>query len=526
VPLRHCAIFKKSVKSAKIQVVLRINNNPLKKLDKFVLKSFIGPLVLTFFIVLIILILQFLWMYIDELAGKGLEFKILAELLFQFSLTFVPMALPLAVLLASLMTFGNMGEFSELTAIKSSGIPLRRVMMPVIFLVALVCGISFIFSNNVQPYSYRKARTLLFDIRRKRPELNIQAGTFNNDIDGFSIKIASKNPSTNKLEKLLIYDQREKRGNSTVIYADSGYMKITPDESGMILTLYNGHSYNEMEEKNAPAANRKYPLRKDFFKEQTIVISLTGFDLERSKEDLFKVNSSTQTITQLSHFIDSISKFGKQRKDNYFREFKLTRLYSERNYPQPGVSPIDSASLARLPMINTAAILDTLAKEQKRLVIIKALENARFAVNYLDQKDQYIHNDVKILRIYQVDFYKKFTLAFSCLVFFMIGAPLGAIIRKGGLGTPAVISILFFVVYYVISISAEKMVKEGLVNPFFGMWASCLILLPVGIFLTYKATTDSSIFNTETYQKYLKKIKDWIWAVVFNVKYENPPAYQ
>jgi lipopolysaccharide export system permease protein len=498
----------------------------LKKLDKFVLKSFIGPLVLTFFIVLIILILQFLWMYIDELAGKGLEFKILAELLFQFSLTFVPMALPLAVLLASLMTFGNMGEFSELTAIKSSGIPLRRVMMPVIFLVVIVAGISFFFSNNVQPYSYRKARTLLFDIRRKRPELNIQAGTFNNDIDGFSIKINSKNPSTNKLEKLLIYDQREKRGNTSVIYADSGYMKVTPDESGMIMTLYNGYSYNEMEEKNVPAANRKYPLRKDFFREQSIVISLTGFDLERSKEDLFKVNSSTQTVTQLTHFIDSIGEFGRQRKENYFREFNTTRLYSERNFFQDGVTVTDSARIAKLPLFDPVAILDTLPIYGKKEVISKALENARFATNYLDQKDQYVHNDLKMLRIYQVDFYKKFTLAFSCIVFFMIGAPLGAIIRKGGLGTPAVISILFFVVYYVITISTEKMVKEGLVNTFAGMWASCLILLPVGIFLTYKATTDSAIFNIETYARFFKKIKDKVYVVVFNVKYEDPPAYQ
>ena len=170
-------------------------------------------------------------MYVDELAGKGLDFKIMAELLFQFSLTFVPMAFPLAILLASLMTFGNMGEFSELTAIKSSGIPLRRIMMPVIFLVALICGISFFFSNNIQPYSYRKARTLLYDIRRKRPELNIQPGTFNNDVDGFSIKITSRDPGTNRLEKLLIYDHTERRGNTSITYADSGYMKVTPDET-------------------------------------------------------------------------------------------------------------------------------------------------------------------------------------------------------------------------------------------------------------------------------------------------------
>jgi lipopolysaccharide export system permease protein len=212
----------------------------VKKVDKFVLKSFIGPLVLTFFIVLIILLLQFLWMYVDELAGKGLNLNILAELLFQFSLSFVPTALPLAILLAALMTFGNMGEFNELTALKSSGVPLMRIMKPLIVLIVFLVLVSFLFSNYVLPYSNRQARMLLYDIRRKRPDINLQAGTFNNDIDGFSIKITSKEPLTNRLDKLLIYDHRDKRGNVSVTYADSGYIKVTNDETAMIMVLYNG----------------------------------------------------------------------------------------------------------------------------------------------------------------------------------------------------------------------------------------------------------------------------------------------
>ena len=222
----------------------------LKKLDKFVLRSFIGPLILTFFIVLIILILQFLWMYVDELAGKGLEIGIVAELIFQFSLTFVPMALPLAILLASLMTFGNMGEYSELTALKSSGISLGRIMRPLVILISAICVVSFFFSNNVLPYSNRQARTLLQDIRRKRPDINLQAGTFNNDIDGFSIKVTSKDPVTNRLDKVFIYDHRKNKGNSDVIYADSGYMRVSPDETAMSMVLYNGYSYGEMPEQD------------------------------------------------------------------------------------------------------------------------------------------------------------------------------------------------------------------------------------------------------------------------------------
>jgi lipopolysaccharide export system permease protein len=241
----------------------------LKKLDKFILKSFIGPLILTFFIVLIILILQFLWMYVDELAGKGLEIKVVAELLLHFSLSFVPMALPLAILLAALMTFGNLGEYSELTALKSSGIPLQRIIKPLVFLMVFISVISFFFSNNVLPYANRQARTLLYDIRRKRPDINLQAGTFNNDIDGFSIKVTSKDPVTNRLDKLFIYDHRENKGNSSVIYADSGYMKVTPDETAMSMVLYNGYSYNEMPERTDGSQGKKYPFRKDIFKEQT-----------------------------------------------------------------------------------------------------------------------------------------------------------------------------------------------------------------------------------------------------------------
>lgn len=498
----------------------------MKKVDSFVLKSFIGPLILTFFIVLIILILQFLWMYVDDLAGKGLEFKVLAELLFQFTLTFVPMAFPLAILLASLMTFGNMGEFGELTALKSSGIPLQRMMRPLIVLVAFICVVSFFFSNNVQPYSNRKARTLLYDIRRKRPEMNIQAGTFNNDIDGYSIKVTSKDPNTNKLEKLIIYDHTEKRGNTSVTIADSGYMQVTPDESGMKMTLYNGHTYNEIEEKNVTPAFRKFPFRKDFFKEQSIVIALSGFDFERTKMDLYKASSVSKNITELKYFTDSIKKTNDERQNIYFTEFNTTRLYTERNLYQPPVARADTIKVKEPPVFNTWVLFDSLSILDKKEVIAKAIGNVKEGTNYISQKQEYMHNEVKILRQYQVELNKKLTLSFACIVFFLIGAPLGAIIRKGGFGTPAVISVLFFVVFYVISLSAEKMVKEDIINTIAGTWAASYILLPIGIFLTYKATTDSSILNIETYLNFFKRIKNIALGIVFKIKYENPSSVQ
>jgi len=483
----------------------------VKKLDKFVLKSFIGPLILTFFIVLIILILQFLWMYIDELAGKGLELKIMAELLFNFSLTFVPMALPLAILLASLMTFGNMGEYSELTAIKSSGIPLGRIMRPLIIMISAICIVSFFFSNNVLPFANRQARTLLQDIRRKRPDINLQAGTFNNDIDGFSIKITDKDPETNRLDRVYIYDHRNNRGNSDVIYADSAYMRVTPDETAMSMVMYNGYSYSEMPEKE-PGGEKKHPFRKDVFREQTIVVSLSGFDLQRTEIDLFKTNAAMKNIAQLTHDIDSLNKMYTTKVNQNYNEFSHTLLFTERNQNIPD-HYLNKTDAKVVPVFDTENLYDSLSVIERKIALSRAIVNLKSASNYLSTQGESLHTDVKFIKRYEVNWNKKFTLSVACLVFFLIGAPLGAIIRKGGLGTPAVISILFFVIWYVISLSGEKLVEENLISTVAGMWASTYILLPVGIFLTYKASSDSVIMNIETYLGFFRMIKDYLYRL-------------
>lgn len=492
----------------------------MKKVDRFVLKSFIGPLIFTFFIVLIILILQFLWMYVDELAGKGLEFKVLAELIYHFSLTFVPMALPLAILLASLMTFGNMGEFMELTALKSSGIPLQRIMRPLMFLLAILAIVSFFFSNNVLPYSTEKARRLLWDIRRKKPDINIQAGTFYNGVPDYSIKIGNKNPETGRLENLIIYDHTEKRGNVFVTTADSGYMKLTEDESGLIMKMYNGNSFLEMEEKRSGLSNRTFPSRKDFFKEQTIVIPLTGFELERSEEGIFKSNAAMMNISQLTFYIDSMNKNYTSRVESHITEFNDTKIYYERNFKPPFVVPENPPD--KITKFDARAILDTLPVEEKRVALVKAIEDLKDGSGYLTERNESLHYEIKLIKKYEIEWNKKLTMSFACLVFFFIGAPLGAIIRKGGLGTPAVISIFFFVVYYVISISGQKMVEENVIGTFAGMWAASYILLPIGIFLTYKATTDSVIMNVETYIAFIKNIRNIIYRKFMNGKFEKP----
>ena len=495
----------------------------MKKVDTFLLKSFIGPLIFTFFIVLIILILQFLWMYVDELAGKGLDFKIVSELLYHFAMTFVPTALPLAILLASLMTFGNMGEFSELSALKASGIPLQRIMLPLMILISFIAIISFYFSNNVLPYSTAKARTLLYDIRRKKPDINIQAGTFYNGVPDFSIKITTKEPVTNRLNNLIIYDHRDKRGNTAVILADSGYMKTTPDGTGLIMVLYNGYSFNEIEEKNISQASRKFPSRKDYFKEQTIVISLTGFDLERSEEGLFKSNSAMLNISQLTFFIDSLNMRHNERILNQFKEFNSSRIYTQKSSLNRNANLIGKADTTKkIRQFETRAIFDSLSFSDKSTVLSRAISSLKSGTSYLSERNETIHWEVKAIKKYEVEWNRKLTMSFACLVFFFIGAPLGAIIRKGGLGTPSVISIFFFVIYYVISISGQKLVEEDVVGTLAGMWASSYILLPIGIFLTYKATTDSVIMNIDTYLMFLKKIKDYIYRLTIGGNVRKP----
>jgi lipopolysaccharide export system permease protein len=499
----------------KNQVVLHFKcNQSVKKIDSFLLKSFIGPLIFTFFIVLIILILQFLWMYVDDLAGKGLDFKVLSELLYYFALTFVPTALPLGILLASLMSFGNMGEFSELSALKSSGISLQRIMLPLIILISFIAIVSFFFSNNVLPYSTIKARSLLYNIQHKKPDINIQAGTFYNGVPDFSIKITTKDPVTSRLDNLIIYDHRERRGNYSVILADSGYMRSTRDETGLIMTLYNGNGHNELEEKNVNPSLRKYPDRQDYFKEQNIVIPLTGFDLQTSEEGIFKSGPAMLNISQLTLTIDSLKNKYNQKLTNEFKEFKNKKLYAVRNLK---ANKPDQASKSEIKYhirkFDTKALFDSLSVMEKKTVLSKAIASLKEGISTLFEKNESQHYEIRTIRRYEAEWNKKLTMSFACLVFFFIGAPLGAIIRKGGLGTPAVISIFFFVVYYVISISGQKLVEEDVVGTFAGMWAASYILLPIGVFLTYKATTDSVILNIETYLMFFKKIKDIVYEL-------------
>lgn len=487
----------------------------MKKLHLFVLKSFTGPFLLTFFLVTFLLLMQFLWKYIDDLVGKGLELPVISELLLYTSASLVPMSLPLAILLASLMTFGNLGENYELIALKSSGISLQRIMRPLIVLSIIFSIGGFLFANHVLPYTNLKMRSLIYDLQRQRPELQIKEGVFYNGIEGYSIKIGEKNPKTNLLYNIKIYDHTEKRGNVSITVADSGYMMMTEDEGRLILTLYNGYTYTDIREEQRHRAPKSYPFRRDKFDTHIITMELTGFGLTRSDGTMYRSNYQMMNIKQLKHYEDSLKKAVNKIKKDLHSSIQYKIINYEPAKPQIKKPPKkDIKKTPSPPKFMVDTFINELQLAEKRRLYSRALGYAR------NQKGQistaFGKSDFKERRMrkYQIEWHRKFTLSFACFIFFFVGAPLGAIIRKGGLGMPVVISVLFFVLYYVLSLTGEKFVREGVLADYQGMWISSFILLIMGSFLTYKATTDSVILNIDTYFVFFKKIGNFIVKIL------------
>lgn len=448
------------------------------------------------------LLMQFLWKYIDDLVGKGLEWSVISELLFYASSTFVPMALPLAILISSIMTFGNLGEHYELVALKSSGISLQRIMKPLIILSIVISGLAFVFSNYVMPVANLKMRSLLYDVRHLRPEINIKEGIFFNGIEGFSIKISKKNKKTKMLYKLMLYDHSKRDGNISVTLADSGYMNLTKDGRFLIMKLYNGIRYEEMPEDGIPREDRKYPHRRDSFTEQKIIFELEGFGLERTDEELFKDHYEMLNITQLNKTIDSLEVSFIDRKktfgENLYRANYFKRL--DRKLANDTINYFDTISM------NSDSLFNSLNLTDKNKSIKLAGEFARTTKTYINTMKEDFTARQEWIRRHEIEWHRKFTLSIACLILFFIGAPLGAIIRRGGLGMPVVVSIVFFIMYYLISIMGEKFSREAVIPVYQGMWLSSAILFPLGVFLTYKATTDSTIMNTDTYTILYQKI--------------------
>jgi lipopolysaccharide export system permease protein len=482
----------------------------VKRLHRFIILSFLGPLVLTFFITTFILLMQFLWKWIDDLAGKGLSISVIAELLLYVSASLVPMALPLAILLSSIMTFGNLGENYELTALKSSGISLQRIMSPLIFFVIGISLLAFFFSNNVMPYANLKMQSLLYDVTQKRPEFNIREGIFYNGIDNYSIKIGHRDNRTNLLHDIKIYDHTEARGNLNVTTADSGYMKMTAD-SNLVFTLMNGYMYSELTTDRNTRIKKSYPARRDHFDKQDIVFSLSGFNLSRTDENLFKGGYKMMNLKQLTQTTDSLYTEYNAAKKQFYKEVVVTNYFrTDPVYKKTLFKDTVVLHRARLKSLNMDSLYESFDMQGKRTLITQALNLARATSGHIvAQKDNFLNKTRKIRR-HEIEWHRKFTLSFACLVFFFIGAPLGAIIRRGGLGMPVVVSIVFFVIYYVVSISGEKFARESVMPAFEGMWLSSFLLLPLGVFLTYKATSDSAVLNIDTYLIFFRKVAKFL----------------
>ncbi len=435
--------------------------------------------------------MQFLWLYIDDLVGKGLPWSDISKLLFYASAQFVPMALPIAVLLSSVMTFGNLGEKYELVAIKSAGVSLRKSMLPLFFFILLVSAGSFLFSNYAKPYANLKAGVLSYDIRKQKPALNIKEGMFYNGLEGFSIKIDHKAENGVDLEGLMIYDHNSKHGNDKVIVAEKGKMYLSENEQYFIIALQNGYSYYEMDASTRRnQKGKKRPHQRSHFKDDILRFDLSGFGLKRSSEDLYRNHYAMMNNNQLSSAIDSIYKKGT------VKEIELQKQLRKRMAKDTTL--LDSSR-------NKPPALATLNTNQKRRIYTNAINSARSNKSLTENNNKDLKYRKTLIAKHEVEWHRKLTLAFACIVMFMIGAPLGAIIRKGGFGMPVIVSVGFFVIYHVVSVTGEKMVKEAGTAAYEGMWLANLVLLPIGIWLSYKATTDSSLFDLSYYTSPIKR---------------------
>jgi len=471
---------------------------PVKKLHKFILQSYLGPFIMTLFIALFILLMQFLWKYIDDLVGKGLEWHVIGELLFYATATLVPMALPLAILLSSIMTFGNLGEHYELVAMKSSGLSLWRIMYPLIITTVVISGIAFYFSNNVLPKANLKMGSLLFDVREQKPALQIKEGVFYNGIDGYSIRVGRKGKDGKTIYDVLIYDHTRAsfHSNTRVITAQEGKMELSPDKSYMYLSLKNGREYNE--QLKSSDMKQAHPLSRTKFREQVVMFDLSGFKLQRTDEELFKSNYQMLNLNQLNASIDTLEAKGQRRQYELVRQIRT-------NYLGKADKMMRTTDSLKTNTENKE-LLDAMTAQEKMRVLETATNLARAAKQVVDASISESKVNREVIMRHEVEWHKKFPLSFACFVLFFIGAPLGAIIRKGGLGMPVVVSVVFFIIFHVLSITGEKFAKEGVLPARPGMWMASAILLPVGIFLPCRATADPSMFDIDAHIGPVKRL--------------------
>lgn len=472
----------------------------IKKLDIFILKSFCLLFTGTFFICLFIFMMQFLWRYVDELVGKGLEINVLAQFFFYSGLTLVPASLPLAVLLAALITFGNFGERFELLAMKAAGISLLNIMRPLIVFIAFVCCLSFYFQNVIGPTAQSKLWTLLLSMKQKSPEVDIPEGVFYDEIDGYNLYVKHKDRKTGMLYDVLIYNFDKGFENAQIIKADSGRLEMTADKQHLYLHLYSGEQFENLKSQNMN--QRNVPYRREAFSEKHAIIEFDS-DFNMMDEGVMSNQSNSKNMRMLQTSIDSIS----ARNDSVGRSYYNDAINSTYRVGTT-MNRADSARLVkeRQQPINIDSIYraGTLADRQRWLSA--ACNNAETVSNDWNFKKTNLESSDYSLRRHMTAWHEKITLSLACMIFFFIGAPLGGIIRKGGLGMPVVVSVLIFIIYYIINNTGYKMARDGNWIVWMGMWTSTAILAPLGAFLTYKSNNDSVVLNADAYVNWFKRV--------------------
>lgn len=470
----------------------------IKKLDKFIFKNFIGTFILTLSVIVFIFLIQTLLKYIDQIVGKDLGWEVYSELFFYFSVNTLPMSAPLAILLSSLIAFGNLGQHSELTAIKSSGISLIRVMASVFIFVLFVAGGLLVFNNTVMPWANLKAFSLLYDVTNKKPGLELKEGAFYNGIPGYSIKVTKKFEDGHSLKGVMIYDHTKGRGNTDIVVADSGNMYTFGNSNYLALELYNGYNYSEHTEGSSDIFANQFIRNK--FKRTKIVFSLSSFALNRTKEELFRSNRWMKNLNELSNDVDSMNRLVDSTRLNTrsnLRSYYVLLLFPENRegnaYDIPAWVPAE---------------INPIPKDKKASTINSALAQTRNIRTMLLSNQDKIDFLSKEADNYAVSYWQKFTSTFACLVFFLIGAPLGAIIRKGGLGVPVIITVFFFMIYYSLTMTGERLGKSGAFPPELISWLAGAVLLPIGLYFMWQARNDARLFDSDFYAVILDKIKN------------------
>ncbi|PVX57404.1 LptF/LptG family permease [Hallella colorans] len=476
-------------------------NLRIKKLDIFILRQFGLLFVGTFFICQFVLMMQFLWRYVDELIGKGLSLEVMAQFFWYMGLMLVPQALPLAILLSSLITFGNLGESSELTAIKAAGISLMQTFRSLIVVTIVICLCSFYFQNNIGPQANMKLTQLLVSMKQKSPELEIPEGVFYDGIPNCNIYVQKKDMKTGHLYGIMIYRMTQSYEDAAIILADSGMLQSTADKKHLLLSLWQGEWFENMQSQQF-AGSAAVPYRRETFITKQIILDFdAGFNMADAA--MLSNNAKGKSLDQINHAIDSITHVNDSLGSVFYDEAK--RSY----YAMPHLSKADSARAVkrgRTPAYNIDKRWERLKVDQKRQIVTDALGNVQNQVSELDFKSMLTKDNEWIIRMHYIEAINKFTLAFQCLIFFFIGASLGAIIRKGGLGVPVIVSVLVFIVYYILDNSGYRMARIGDWSVWFGKLLAPATLTPVAIFVTYKAYNDSMVFNADLWVSMFRRL--------------------